>query len=337
MRRLCRPIFVGSLLSLAALLVPTAAFAYPITPNTLWSLVERADLIVLAEVTSVRELPPAKDDEVRWNSAVAVLEVRETWKGRSAAKVEVPYPAGLACPAPPLYLDKKTVLAFLHRAENGKEWETVALSYGTLYPDEDERGDFRDLVRRAMDLQRRRNLPEGVRVDWLVEAAARPGTRWHGLYELMPAFDRMHAFYDGSKERLTARYQLSEAQFERLAAAFVREPFADLTAPMMLAVLASHASPEVDHAAASVVEAGLAEETAPWWLEDVLFLTLARFKDPNPKQRLASLGTEEWERPRQDLTRILWRSAQQELGIPDVEPAGKKAREVWGVGETTPD
>lgn len=108
------------------------------------------------------------------------------------------FPAGLICPAPPVYVKGRDVVAFLDRYQG--KWFTVGLSYGTLYPeDRNQLEDLRVMVRQAVTLQAKGRVPGKDRLDWLVEAAIRPGTRWHGLYELRPGSDELHSYYDSGR------------------------------------------------------------------------------------------------------------------------------------------
>ncbi len=317
-------------------LLPRAASAYPISPRTLWWLAADAELIVVARVAEVRELPPAAGDGFRLNSAVAVLEVDEVWKGEAGVSVEVPFPRSMICPAPPVYAENHSVLAFLAWDEASGAWSTVALSYGTLYPAADELADFRRLTRQALTLQKGRRLRRPA-VGWLIEAAASPATRWHGLYELIPELDRLHAFYDDLSERPATRFRLSSDHLAVLAGGFARMPRVDPTTPMALGALLDYRSKEVDRAAAAVVEAALADEQPAYWLPEAVFLTLDRFGDPNPRQRLAALQEGPARRAPIEAWRALWQQARVELGIPAVPPAERRDRDVWGVGEGTPD
>src|SRR5262245_38473549 len=80
----------------------SASFAYPISPVTLWELVEQADLIVVARVVSVWELE-VDEEKPSWYSSMAHLAVVETWKGERVTDLAVHYPGNLLCPAPPVY------------------------------------------------------------------------------------------------------------------------------------------------------------------------------------------------------------------------------------------
>src|SRR5512144_1026457 len=81
----------------AAAGIPSPAEAYPIPPVTLWELVEKADTVVLAVVEAEKKHEPR--DAHDWSDTVASLSVVERWKGTPGARIDVPYPAGMLCPA----------------------------------------------------------------------------------------------------------------------------------------------------------------------------------------------------------------------------------------------
>ena len=321
------------------------ARGYPISPQPLWKLVEGATVIVLAEVTAVEEpqVPEVSDEEAEaldddeWEEPPphrASLRVIEVWKGEAGGELIVPFEGFWICPAPPRYEQGKRVLAFLALDDAG-ELQTVGLSYGTLYPNDDARDDFRAMVKSAIRLQAEPPVSPVDRQAWSVEAAARRGTRWHGLYELDPEGDEVHSFYDRSAEPPPKRGALTAPQLQRLAASFVAAPSSDQTAVMMLQVLAGWRSEALDHAAVSVVEALLAEEEPAWWLRELLALVLVRYGDAQVEKRIQALG-DRFADYSIDAARKLWEGARRELEIPEVEPARIDEPEVWGVGERTP-
>jgi hypothetical protein len=258
----------------AATGIARRAEAYPIPPVTLWELTEKADTIVLATVEAERRRDGGADDDDDWNTTTAVLSVIEAWKGKPGARIDVPYPAGLLCPAPPRYEAGLTVLAFLERGTKGR-YETVGLSYGTLYPEPPEVDLFRQLVRRASTAQAAADAGarETARVEWLVRAAGPPATRWHGLYALAPQGDALHSFYD---DRPRPRITLTLRQLEELSRAFVAAPVLDVSMPMMLKVLAGHADAAVDEVAVAAVDTMLELKDPPFWTADVVGLTMQR-------------------------------------------------------------
>jgi hypothetical protein len=255
------------------------AAAYPIPPRTLWELTAEAELVVLATVMRKEERKPASDRD--WDSEVAVLQVKEVWKGRAGAEVRVPFPAGLLCPAPPRFEPLLDVVAFLVR-DKDKAFEVPALSYGTLYPEHRDIPAFRRLVKEAVTVQARTDKATAARdrTDWLVAAAEEPATRWHGLYELDSSADGMHAFYD-SRQR-TEVMALTEQQVERLTTAFVEQPRLDATFPMLLRLLRDRPSAEVDRTAVAAIDTWMDSKMPPHWIGAVIELTRARLGQPSP-------------------------------------------------------
>lgn len=319
----------------AVLLAAADARGYPISPVTLWQLTEQADLVVWAEVEEAGIRPdhdPEEDDD--WLNGEARLRVLETWKGPRRERLTVRYEATMICPAPAVYLAGERVLAFLSR-DRGGSWTTLGLSYGSLYPRGAEVDDYRELVRWAIRLQRSpRAGRAGERLEWLVEAASRPGTRWHGLYELHPQADWIHAYYDQSA-RPAAERRLARRHLQKIADGFVAAPPTDGTLPMALAVLAGWQAEDVDLTATSVIEALVAADRPPYWVRDALGLLLLRLGDPDPAARLAALG--EYGPIDPERLREEWERARAELPIPEVAPAELPEDVVWGVGGSTPD
>lgn len=306
-RRLIVPI------ALAAL-IPAAATAYPIPPKPLWPLAEEADLIVVAEVTAVDPLPRDEDGPV---SAVAELKVAETLKGPRLKSVEVPYAAGLLCPAPPRYEVGETVVAFLRRKDD--LWLTVSLSYGTLYPKGDDMEDVITMTRAALSIQRSTAAAaekEEQRLEWLVQATALPGTRWHGLREL--------AWDDGATEERDAkprRAALGDPHRAILADAFVQASRIDYTLSMMLGLLADYEDLRIDEVALGVLEEKIALDPQPYWIRDLLWRMLERWGAAMPPAVLDELDLAPWELTPEHL-REIWDDTKIELGIPDVTGAG---------------
>lgn len=333
---------VPFLLALGLALAATAPVrAYPISPQPLWKLVGEAELVVVAEVREIRRII-VRQNRKEWGKTVAILRILESWKGNENGTIEVPYPDGLLCPAPPVYAEGETVLTFLKWTEDGwgggKGWNTVGLSYGTLYPDRAELADFREMVRQAVALQAKQPVPEKALVAWLAEAAARPGTRWHGLYALVPRSDEVRSLYDHSGTVAWNR-KLTPAHLDRIARGFIASPSVDVTLPMALAVLSDHRSQEVDEAAVSAMEGLFGQTKLPYWTLDALRGVLRRFEGKKADKRVARLEaayvkTYEVD---EDEAREVWRQARRELSLPKVVPAKIPERKVWGVGETTPE
>lgn len=316
----------------------SGAGAYPISPVPLWSLTEGSETIVFAEVVRVvHEKWPEPEEEgvydetFDWNRSVASLRILETWKGSADGEIEVRFPGDLTCPAPPRYVEGEDVVAFLSLTEKG--WTTVALSYGTLYPENrEELANLRRMTGRAVSLQEKGQVSPADRLDWLVEAASLPGTRWHGLYELEPQGDEIHSFYDREDREVLS---LTPAHWQRIARGFVERPAADFTLPMILKLLASHADPQMDETAAAVLEGAVAEKRLPYWFDEALVLVLERFGDRTAKARVDAIrkGCCDLDEKK---ARALWKAAKSELGIHQGARLEASRRKVRGVGPETP-
>ena len=216
-------------------------------------------------------------------------------------------------------------------------WLTIAESYGTLYPAEEDQPVFRDLVRQAVRLQAAGKVEPADRREWLISAAERRATRWQGLYELTPAADQLHYFYDGKREATP----LTGSELDRLARGFVREPSVDSTLTMLIPLLAPLPDAAVDRAAVAAIEAALENRRQAWWLPGAIEAAIARFGDPEPKRRLGRHtdcdGRPICESVNSAALPGIWETARRELGIPEVAPAEVPERRVFGVGGETPD
>jgi hypothetical protein len=337
-----RPILHVLFGALACLALPRAAGAYPISPVPLWELTEESELIVLGEVTEVRESMDAGERTLRdapsssrldGPGSVARITVRETWKGEAEPQVEVSFDPHYICPAPPRYVTGKVVAAFLSREDD--RWFTVGLSYGTLYPTADEVTDLRDRVREAIGLQKAGVVDPRERVAWHVRAAARRATRWHGLYGLKPSGDSLHYYYDARRGVRMADVQLSAEEFDAIARGFVEEPSLDRTLPMILVLFEGRPHHALDRAAIAAVEALLAKDRIPWWIGEALEPLLRRLGDADPKGRLEPLG-DRFEEVSAQVVRDIWGGAKCDLLLPDIPAAPSLPDEIGGVGENTP-
>ncbi|AGC47705.1 hypothetical protein MYSTI_06432 [Myxococcus stipitatus DSM 14675] len=252
------------------------AQAYPISPETLWSLTLEAEWVVWADVEDVRGLSKEEQAEVKrgdWETgAVTRLRIREAWKGagRPGEQVDVHWFPSM-CPAPPSYEEGHVVVAFLTRRAG--KWRTVALSYGTRYP---ASPDDTEAYRRAVTLAKsaqdqwtqarivgRRTDLEAARVDWHVRVSTHPATRWDGLYGLVPDSDAARSFYDRNARNPA---QLTRPQLETLAHGFVEQPPLDHALPMMLTALRGHVDTQVDLSAARALETVFSQGEPKGWV-----------------------------------------------------------------------
>jgi hypothetical protein len=225
----------------------------------------------VARVVAIDPPGPDQKSQDALPESTAHLEVLETWKGEAYGRVEVSFIEHLTCPAPAVFLPGRTVLTFLVKNKQGA-WSPLALSYGTLYPADDELPVLRDVARRFAMLRKGDELAYAA---LLVELACEPATRWDALFELAPEGDELHAYY-ARVESKGRRPRLSAAQLDRFAACFAEHPTGDQTLRMALQLLAGHPAPPFDRAVAGTIDALLALESPPWWTQQTVDDAIAR-------------------------------------------------------------
>lgn len=321
------PVLLGIVFLL--LLTTRPGTAYPISPVTLWGLVEDADLVLIGRVL---ENETIETDDYDWTNTVATIRVGEVLKGEPVDEVQVRYAAGLVCPAPARYIAGETVVAFLRHRDG--EWFTVALSYGTRYPEPTEIEDYRTVIRLAAKLQKNRRDAYPT-ASWMTEAASRVATRWDGLYLLSPAGDGLHSYYDQTDPQ-DQGWRLTSAHRKKIAATFVSHPPENYLFTMSLQVLRPLKDADVDRTAVGILEGYMEADQPSWWLKDAMVEVFKRFGDRRPKKRARKLG-DEFDPPEPAVARAVWKQAKLDLAIPDVAPIYPDRPRVRGVGGTTPD
>lgn len=203
--------------SLLLILLPKVSFAYPIEPRPLRKLMMESEYIVVGHVLEIRS---AKQKDDSWDRVIAKIKVIEVLQGGISEEIiEVPYPAGLICPAPPHYEKGTTVLAFLTKADG--KYRTHALSYGAKTLSLPEIAVYKS---RIQEMQQILTITDAdtkfmETVEWLVKCTEHAATRWEGTFELSPESDFM-SYYSRSEPELF-RYLLSEDQRQRLRTALM--------------------------------------------------------------------------------------------------------------------
>lgn len=246
-------------------LLAPAARSSPLSPLTLWDLVERSELIVLADVEAVARRGPGTADG-DWYSHQARVRVVERWKGQGPAQLTVAFPGNLACPAPPVFEAGRRVLAFL--TQEREETVSVGLASGTRYPTPEQVNAYRVAVSEAVGLQDPgRSRPPSIadRRAWQLRRVAQPATRADGL--------------SGLRMSGTA---LTEEERQVLARAFVEDPPVDEALRTMLRALQSSPDAAVTGAAVSAFDAVLRSPRVPSWSEEVLDLVRVRLGGDGP-------------------------------------------------------
>jgi hypothetical protein len=182
-----RTLILISLLVFVCVCLIAETSAYPIAPRTLRRLTNDSELIVVARVDNVTPLRNAGDGS-DWDTALARLEVISVVKGKVHNHyLSVPYPADLACPAPPHYEVGDTVLAFLTPSEFGSYYITAGLSYGSKSLNRDEIDIYSARIRELVEIEKQTNTDTRLQqlVEWMVLCAEHPTTRWEGAYDLL--------------------------------------------------------------------------------------------------------------------------------------------------------
>ena len=330
--------------------------AYPIPPRTLWSLVDDAELIVVAKVEEAGRMafPPDTYAELAFApdgrggshrphfgiGDLYHLRVVETWKGPDAPVVEVDNDDNTICPAPGRFVPGETVLAFL--SGNRGSWFATHRSYGTLYPTGEGLAVFRSLVRSRLAMLARGKVTDKERHAWLLEAASHSATRWHGLYELTNVYDEAHRYYDRERSGTSSKaIPMTSAERRALAKAFVEDPTADSTLAMLLHIVACVRDPAFDATVVNVLDHAVTEEDSAYWLTEVLPLVAKRFglEPPNLSDDDLDGADPLASDPlfkRRKATTDAWLQLRQNIRIPEARVRPKPTSRVHGVGSNTP-
>jgi hypothetical protein len=112
-------------------------------------------------------------------------------------------------------------LAFLYKEKEGNRYSTHSLSYGSKELNKDQYAVYKNRILEMQEILKIKNEEEKhtKTVDWLVECALNDATKWEGTYELSPESDFM-SFYDQNQETFVRKFELNDAQKQRLRTAF---------------------------------------------------------------------------------------------------------------------
>lgn len=205
-------------------------FAYPISPITLRTLIERSQYIVIATIDNPEKgekyFDPKINDTLTYftfgGDGLADLHITEVLKGKPGSDhIRVTYEAGMVCPAPPYYPDKRTVIAFLMKEDTATTYYTYGLSYGSKVMQNDMETDlYRKKIKEYIAILKRTHgsRRHKAMIEWLVTCAEHPYTRWEGAYELSRSRYFM-AYYDRSKDKKLYK-KLNTKQINRLDSVF---------------------------------------------------------------------------------------------------------------------
>lgn len=192
--------------------------AYPISPRPLRLLVEESELIVWAHVHDIRACTE-KGKNV-FENTVAVLTIYEVLQGTvKASEIEVPYPVGLICPAPPRFEKGTDVLVFLDQKKGS--YSVHALSYGVKEMKAEEMGIYKARIAEMQEIMRIEDPDTKFlnTTEWLVKCAEDLATRHEGTYELSRGSDFM-SYYDRNVGQ-PFQYALNDEQRLRLKKALL--------------------------------------------------------------------------------------------------------------------
>jgi hypothetical protein len=212
-------------------LTANTVFAYPITPQTLRKLIERSQFIVIATIDNPEKVKKYYNETTKdsmeyfifGGDGLADLYITEILKGKleNQQAIQVGYEAGMICPAPANYPDKKMVIAFLGKEDTSNVYYTVGLSYGSKIMDsEAELNTFKQRITEYIEILKITNKKNRkiATVEWLVKCAEDKNTRWDGAYEFGRKGDFM-SYYDRSKDEQFYK-KLTKSQMHRLDSTF---------------------------------------------------------------------------------------------------------------------
>jgi hypothetical protein len=192
------------------------ACGFPIEPVSMRGLIIESDLVAVARV-----VPQPQDRYfMRFDhKSPARLRLSSVLKGKSNADViEVHFDDGLVCPAPPHFPLATNMLVYLKKTAKG--YETVALSYGVKVASDEEIEIYAQRIRELVEIETTTNatIKRRQTVEWLVDCAEHPVTRWQGAFELA---DRITMLPRATNASLFAQY-LTGSHMARLSNALFK-------------------------------------------------------------------------------------------------------------------
>ncbi|MCC5916758.1 MAG: hypothetical protein JJU02_05460 [Cryomorphaceae bacterium] len=211
---------------------PQLVFSYPIPTQTLKTLIEKSQLIVIAKIDNPEKpikvyFDREKNDSVKVYSVggdgVANLYIEEVLKGSPihVNHIQVKDLPGLICPTPAHYPDKKKVIAFLSKDESSQTYQTVGFSYGSKIIKSDKvLNAYKIRILEYIDIQKIKNKSKRKKatLEWLVKCSENKYTFWEGVNELTSS-KLVEPIDDNPKENYHFN-QLTKIQKERLENVF---------------------------------------------------------------------------------------------------------------------
>lgn len=165
------------------------ATAYPITPRPLRKLVIESDAAIVGKVISIvdKKYEGKKKKNIYYPSyKIAKIVVLEVLQGKvKNDTIEIVFEPNMTCPAPAMYYEKTSVIAFLDSNKNGG-YSTHALSYGSKTLDSIGISIYK---KRITEIQKILKIQDSVAqktetIEWLVNCAENKSTSWEGVFEL---------------------------------------------------------------------------------------------------------------------------------------------------------
>lgn len=192
-----------------------------IYPRSLKILVEQSENIIIARVLKV-EKNPGKGNIDIWQNSIATLLIKEVLKGDiSTDTIKVFFGKGYTCPRPDSYVPHRTVLAFIDKHKPFKRYHTPALSYGTKYPSKEGLALYKKRIVEMLQIMKMKPSQQKIQqtIDWLIECAKYPVTRWEGTFEFYPPFsDSFMYSYDDDNDVAVKKHVLSLTQKSKIRA-----------------------------------------------------------------------------------------------------------------------
>ena len=205
--------------------------------------------------------------------------------------------------------------------DSDRRWETTRMGRwfpagsgnGVLVPDARDTKPLRDLVDQAVRLQEGSPVPDDLRREWLVHAAAVRETRRDAIADLRILLAASGQEGEGS---VSTPGPLSVSEQRTIAESFVGDPGADAAAvPALMSLLSGLEDESFDRALVAVISAGVAAPRIPGWVPEAVRQLVVR-------RGWRDWGSAIWQRSVDDGTlKEMWPAVARDLRLPSVPPA----------------
>lgn len=254
-------------------------FAYPITPRPLRKLVMESEFVVYADVIEIKTI----ETNDHRSDTKAILALKEIIQGKiKNDTIDVFFTPNMICPSPARYEKGTTVLAFLDKMKKG--YSTHALSYGSKTIDSVGFEVYKSRITEIQNILKLKNEDEQTKktINWLINCAIEPTTRWEGIYELSPQSDFM-SYYDQDKKTFISKYKLNDTQKSKLRQAFFtidNLTYADMG--LIDLVVKKNDSELIDFLIKKLKECDIEK----MWYKDFLMTRIAEFTDRDDLRKI---------------------------------------------------